>query len=49
MEQKYKMSFHKGVNEDVINDGKNFVKIYGKDRLNEVCKLHFKTLNEIID
>lgn len=48
MEQKYKMSFHKGAGEDVDKDAISFVNTYGKEHLNEVAKLHFKNTEKII-
>lgn len=47
MEQKYQMKFTKGASERVNEDAKLFINKYGKDRLNEVCKLHFKNYQEI--
>ncbi|MDO4500597.1 MAG: ribonuclease HIII [Erysipelotrichaceae bacterium] len=42
MEAKYKMSFHKGAGDDVNKDANAFAAKYGKNRLNEVSKTHFK-------
>lgn len=47
MEQKYQMKFNKGASEKVNEDAKLFINKYGKDRLKEVCKLHFKNYQEI--
>lgn len=47
MEQKYEIKFTKGASDIVIEDAKRFISKYGKDRLNEVCKLHFKNYKEI--
>ena len=47
MEAKYEMSFSKGVSSQVIEQAKNFASTYSKARLNEVAKMHFKTVNEI--
>ena len=47
LENKYKMSFHKGAGEDVDYDASKFVCVYGKEHLNEVCKLHFKNYEKL--
>lgn len=47
MEEKYSMPFSKGVSDKVIEQGKNFVKEYSFERLNEVAKMHFKTVNDV--
>ena len=47
MENKYKMTFHKGAGEDVDLDIEKFIKKYGKERLNEVAKLHFANLKKL--
>lgn len=47
MERKYKMTFHKGADEKVDNDALIFIQKYGKDRLNEVAKLHFANYKKI--
>ena len=39
----YKLNFQKGASEKVIICAKEFISKYGKQRLNEVAKLHFKT------
>lgn len=48
MENKYKMVFHKGADEKVDNDTLIFIQKYGKDRLNEVCKLHFANYKKTV-
>jgi len=40
---KYGMDFPKGASPAVIEAGKDFVKKYGKGKLSEVAKIHFKT------
>lgn len=47
MERFYKMEFAKGCNNIVKAQATEFIKKYGKDRLKEVCKTHFKTYSEI--
>ncbi len=47
MEQHYAMSFRKGAGDDTDADAFAFVKRYGKDRLGEVAKLHFKNTEKI--
>lgn len=48
MERFYKMEFSKGCNNIVKTQALEFIKKYDKDRLNEVCKTHFKTYSEIM-
>ncbi|MFD3156015.1 ribonuclease HIII [Haloimpatiens sp. FM7330] len=45
---KYGLEFTKGVSNKTILVGKMFVQKYGKDRLKEVSKLHFKTTDKLI-
>ena len=47
MEDKYKLKFQKGCSGLVKDGAKLFIEKYGKDRLKEVCKAHFKTYNEV--
>lgn len=47
MEKFYGCNFPKGASAQVKACAKVFVQKYGKDRLKEVCKVHFKTFNEI--
>lgn len=47
MEQKYEMPFQKGASEKVVMQAKNFVKTYSFNRLNEVAKMHFKTIESL--
>jgi ribonuclease HIII len=47
MENFYGVKFPKGCNNIVKDSAKVFIKKYGKERLIEVCKAHFKTYNEI--
>jgi len=47
MENKYGIKFQKGCSGLVKDGAKLFIEKYGKDRLKEVCKAHFKTYNEV--
>lgn len=47
MENFYKLKFPKGCNDGVKATAKDFIHKYGKERLIEVCKTHFKTYKEI--
>ena len=47
MENFYGCKFPKGCNDIVKKSAGEFIKKYGKDRLIEVCKKHFKTYNEV--
>lgn len=47
MENFYGCKFPKGCNNIVKTCAEEFINKYGKDRLVEVCKKHFKTYNEI--
>ncbi|MDD3050014.1 MAG: ribonuclease HIII [Candidatus Cloacimonetes bacterium] len=44
----YKMKFPLGASSLVIKAGKSFVDEYGKDKLKNVAKLHFKTLENVL-
>ncbi|HHE38740.1 MAG TPA: ribonuclease HIII [Candidatus Cloacimonetes bacterium] len=45
--KKYKIEFPKGASQKVIQAGKEFSQKFGKERLKEVAKIHFKTYQEI--
>lgn len=47
--QKYKMTFPKGGGSSTIQSGKEFVKRYGFEELGQVCKLHFKNRDAILN
>ena len=47
MENVYGIKFPKGCASQVKDAAKEFISKYGKDRLKEVCKTHFKTFNEV--
>ena len=45
---KYGMNFPKGASPAVIEAGREFVKRFGAQRLNEVAKIHFKTTKLVL-
>ena len=45
---KYGMDFPKGASPAVIRAGREFVKRYGKERLKEVAKIHFRTTKSVL-
>ncbi|MBQ8168097.1 ribonuclease HIII [bacterium] len=47
MEQTYGVKFPKGCSQQVKDAAKIFITKYGKERLKEVCKAHFRTFNEV--
>lgn len=47
MEKDYDQKFPKGASQATVNAAKLFVRTYGKERLHEVSKLHFKTTQNI--
>lgn len=47
MEKNYGVKFQKGCSNLVKEDAKIFIQKYGKEKLKEVCKAHFKTFNEV--
>ena len=47
MENIYGLKFQKGCSGLVKDGAKLFIEKYGKERLKEVCKAHFKTYNEV--
>lgn len=49
MSKSYGMEFPKGASNKTLAAGKKFVGQYGKQRLSEVAKLHFKTTERIIE
>lgn len=49
MEEQHDMKFSKGASNIVEQEARDFVKRYGKERLGEVAKLHFKTTRRVID
>ena len=47
MENTYGLKFQKGCSGLVKDGEKLFIERFGKERLKEVCKAHFKTYNEV--
>ena len=47
LENFYGIKFPKGCNDIVKKSASEFIKKYGKERLKDVCKSHFKTFNEV--
>lgn len=47
MEQTYGIKFPKGCSGLVKTAASEFIQKYGKERLKEVCKAHFRTFNEV--
>ena len=47
MSLKYELNFSKGASDKVINEAIKFTDKYSKERLNEVAKIHFKTMKNI--
>ncbi len=47
LSKKYKMTFPKGASKNVVTTAKDFTKIFGKETLKEVAKIHFKTYKKI--
>ncbi len=47
METEFGIKFPKGCASQVKDAAKIFIEKYGRNRLNEVCKTHFKTYNEV--
>lgn len=47
LENKYELTLSKGASNKVVEQAKDFVRLYSFSRLNEVAKMHFKTVNEL--
>ncbi|WP_246777990.1 ribonuclease HIII [Mycoplasma zalophi] len=47
--QKYNLTFPLGVSSKIIEFGKEFVKLYGKEEIFKVAKTNFKTIKQILD
>lgn len=47
LENKYELPLSKGASSKVVEQAKEFVKTYSFERLNEVAKMHFKTVQEL--
>lgn len=48
MEDDFKVKFPKGCAPQVKVAAKEFIDMYGVEKLNEVCKMHFKTYKEVL-
>lgn len=48
MSEKYGIEFPRGATEEVIKAGLEFVKKFGRDRLGEVAKIHFRITQKIL-
>jgi len=48
MQNTYGVMFPKGCAPQVKDCAKEFIEKFGKDRLREVCKMHFKTYKEVL-
>jgi len=49
LSDEYKIELPKGASKKVIKKAQAFSNEYGKDKLRDVAKIHFKTYNEIKD
>jgi ribonuclease HIII len=49
LSNEYKIDLPKGASQKVIENGKKFVDMHGKDALGKVAKLHFKTTTEVFN
>lgn len=47
LELKYELQLSKGVSDKVIQQAQTFISKYSFDSLNEIAKMHFKTVNEL--
>jgi len=47
LSRKFQLEFPKGASDKVIKIGKEFTEKFSKERLNEVAKVHFKTIEKI--
>lgn len=47
LENKYELPLSKGASSKVVEQAKEFVKTYSFERLNEIAKMHFKTVQEL--
>ncbi len=47
LELKYELQLSKGVSDKVIQQAQTFISKYSFDRLREIAKMHFKTVNEL--
>ena len=49
LSNEFGMELPKGASENVLNVGRKIVEQYGKEKLTELSKTHFKTFNKIMD
>lgn len=47
LSRQYEIELPKGASEAVLQAGKKFVQMYGKEKLKAVAKIHFKTLSQL--
>ena len=47
LSNRYEINFSKGVSSSVKEQAKEFIKKYSFERLNEIAKMHFKTIQEL--
>lgn len=47
LKNKFNIDFPKGVSDKVISAGKDYISKYGKEQLNQVAKMHFKTIQTL--
>lgn len=47
LETKYELSLSKGASDKVVEQAKEFIDRYSFSRLNEIAKMHFKTVNDL--
>ena len=47
LELRYELQLSKGVSDKVIQQAQTFISKYSFDRLREIAKMHFKTVNEL--
>ncbi|MCD6491831.1 MAG: ribonuclease HIII, partial [Candidatus Korarchaeota archaeon] len=48
LSRRYSIRFPKGSSKNVIHVAKKFISLYGVERLKEVAKVHFRTMEELI-
>lgn len=48
LSEQFSLSFPKGASKEVVKVGREFVRIYGPEKLGEVAKLHFRTTKDIL-
>lgn len=48
LEEKFGVRLPKGASSSVVTQGKMYVDKYGKEKLSEIAKTHFKTYDKVI-